>query len=119
MLFLHNSNSTLEFPNCRNLVGADCLENLRWANTEPSMHFRKINTDPSKHFGKANMNPPMHFKKANSEFFLLVLLPTPNFTSKFTPSFIPNITINLLHHDECNISLPIPLLSLLHVLFPT
>ena len=102
LLFLHNSYGTSEFPNSGNLVGADCMGNLRWANTEPSMHFRKTNTDPSVHFRKANTDPSVHFRKANTEFLLPVLLPTPNFTSKFTPSFIPNITINLLHHDECN-----------------
>ena len=103
MLFFHNSFGTSEFPDCGNLVGVDCMGNLRWAITEPSMHFRKTNTDPSMHFRKANMDPSMHFRKANREFLLPVLLPTPNFTPKFTPSFIPNITIKFLHHDECNI----------------
>ena len=125
MLFLHNSYDTSEFPDCENLVGANFMGNLRWANTEPSMHFRKINTDPSMHFGKTNMDPSvhfrkantdqsvhfrkakkdpsMHFRKANTEFLLPVLLLTPHFTSMFTPSFIPNITVNLLHHDDCNI----------------
>ena len=103
MLFFHNSNGTSEFPDCGNLVGADCIGNLRWANTEPSMHFRKTNTDPSMHFRKANTDLSMHFRKANTEFLLTVLLPTPYFTSQFTPSLIPNITIHLLHHDECNI----------------
>ena len=65
--------------------------------------FRKTNTDPSIHFRKANTDPSVHIRKANTEFLLPVLLPTPNFTSKFTPSFISNININLLHHDECNI----------------
>ena len=36
MLFFHNSYGTLEFPDCGNLVGADCMGNLRWANTETS-----------------------------------------------------------------------------------
>ena len=103
MLFLHTSCGTSEFPDCGNLVGADCMGKLRWANTEPSMHFRKTNTDPSVHFRKAITDPSVNFRKANTEFLLPVLLPTPNFTSKFTPSFISNITINLLHHDECNI----------------
>ena len=73
-------------------VGADCMGNLRWANTDPSVHFRKANTDPS-----------VHFRKANTDFLFLVLLPTPNFTSKFTLSFHSNIPINLLHPHECNI----------------
>ena len=103
MLFLHNSYGTSEFPDCRNIVGADCIGNLRWANTESSMHFRKTNTDPFVHFRKANTDPSMHFRKANTEFLLPVLLPTPNFTSKFTICFISNITINLLHHDDGNI----------------
>ena len=79
------------------------MGNLRWANAEPSMHFRKTNTDPSVHFRKSNTDPSVHFRKVNTEFLLLVLLPTPNFTSKFTPSLISNITINLLQHDEGNI----------------
>ena len=103
MLFLHNSYGSSEFPDCENLAEADCMGNLRWANTELSMHFRKTNTDPSVHFRKANTDLSMHLRKANTEFFLPVFLLAPNFTSKFTPSFIPNITINLLHHDECNI----------------
>ena len=86
-----------------NLVGADCIGNLRWANPEPSMHFRKTNMDPSVHFRKANTDPSMQFRKANTELLLPVLLPSPNFTSKFIPRIIPNITINLLHHNECNI----------------
>ena len=80
------------------------MGNLRWANTELPMHFRKTNTNPFVHFRKANTDPSMQFRKANMELLLLVLVPTPNFTSKFTPSFIPNITINLIHHDECIIS---------------
>ena len=64
------------------------MGNLRWANTEPSMHFRKTITDPSVHFRKTNTDPPRHFRKANTEFVFPVLLLTPNLTSKFTPSFI-------------------------------
>ena len=103
MLFLHNSYGTSDFPECGNLVGADCMGNLRLANTEPSMHFRKTNWDPTVHFRKANTNSSVHFRKANTEFWLPVLLPTLNFTSMFTPSLISNIIINLLHDDECNI----------------
>ena len=66
------------------------MGNLRWANTELSMHFRKTNTDPPVHFRKANTDPSVHFRKADTEFLLPVLLPTPNFTFKFTPSFISN-----------------------------
>ena len=103
MLFLHNSYCTSEFPDCGNIVGADCMGNLKWANTEPSTDFRKTNTDPSVHFRKAKTDPSIHFRKANTEFLLPVLLPTSNFTSMFTSSFIRNISINFLHHDECNI----------------
>ena len=46
------------------------MGNLRWANTEPSMHFRKTNTDLSMHFRKANTDPSMHFRKVNTEFLL-------------------------------------------------
>ena len=74
LLFLHNSYGTMEFTNCGNLVGADCMGNLRWANTEPSMHFRKSNTDPSMLFRKANTDPSVHFRKANTEFLLPALL---------------------------------------------
>ena len=66
--FLHNSYGTSEFPDCENLVGADCIGNLRWANMEPSMHFRKTNSDLSVHFRKADTDPSMHFRKANTEF---------------------------------------------------
>ena len=103
MLFLHNSFGTSKFPDCGNIVGADCMGNLMLANTVQSMHVRTTNTDPSMHFRKANMDPSMQFRKANTELLLPVLLPTSNFTSKLTPSVIPNIFINLLHHDECNI----------------
>ena len=95
MLFLHNSYGTLEFPDCGNLVGADGMGNLRWANTKPSMHSRKTNKDPSMHLRKANTDPSVNFRKGNIEFLLLVLLLTPNFTSEFTPSLIANISINL------------------------
>ena len=101
--FLHNSYGSSEFPDCGNLVGADFMGNLRWANMEPAMHFRMTNTDLSMHFREANTDLSMHFRKVNTEFLLAALLPTLNFTSKCTPSFIPNIAINLLHHDECNI----------------
>ena len=73
------------------------MENLRWANTEPSMHFRKTNSDPSVHFRNANVDLSMHFRKANTEFMHPVLLPISLL------SFIFNITINLLHNGECNI----------------
>ena len=69
MLFLHNSYGTSEFPDCGNLEGEDCMGNLRWANTEPSMYCRKTNTDPSVHFRKANRNPSMHFRKAIRNFW--------------------------------------------------
>ena len=52
------------------------MENLRWANTEPFMHFRETNTEPSMHFRKANTDPSIHFRKASTEFLLLVLFPT-------------------------------------------
>ena len=44
------------------------MGNLRWANTDPSVHFRKTNTDPSVHLRKTNTDPSMHFRKANTEF---------------------------------------------------
>ena len=75
VFFLHNSYGTLEFPDCGNLEGADCMENLRWANTDPLVHFRKTNTGPSVHFRKANTDPSMHLRNANTEFLLPVLLP--------------------------------------------
>ena len=43
MLFLHNSYGTLEFPDCGNLMRADGMENLRWANMELFMPFRETN----------------------------------------------------------------------------
>ena len=74
LVFLHNSYGISEFPDCWNLVGADWMENLRWAYTEPSMHFRETNMEPSMYFRKANTDPSMHFREANTEFLLLVLL---------------------------------------------
>ena len=44
---LHNSYGTPEFPDCGNQVGADWMENPRWANTEPSMNFRAVMSDTS------------------------------------------------------------------------
>ena len=110
MLFFHNSYGTPEFPDCGNLVGADWMENLRWANTEPSMHFRETNTDPSMHFRQANTDLSMHFRKTNTEIFAPRVTPnfihnfTSMFTSVFTPTFNPNITTILLHHNEYNVS---------------
>ena len=68
MPILHNGYGTKEFPNSGNQVGADWMENLRWANTKPFMHFRETNTDPSMYFRKANTDSSMHFGKANMEF---------------------------------------------------
>ena len=76
VLFLHKSYGKLEFPDCGNKVGADWMENLSWANTDPSMHFRETNTDLYMHFRKANTDLSMHFWKANTEFLLLSLVLT-------------------------------------------
>ena len=73
---MYNSYGTLEFPDCGNLMAADWMENLRWANTEPFRHFRETNTEQSLHFRKTNTDLSMHFRKANKEFWVLVLLPT-------------------------------------------
>ena len=75
MLFLHNSYGTPEFPDFGNLEGTDWMEDLRWANMQPSMHFRETNTDPSVHVRKANTDPYMHFRTANTEFLVPALLP--------------------------------------------
>ena len=76
VLFLHNSYGTPEFPDCGYLVGADWMETMRWANTEPFVHFRETNMDPSMLFRKANVDPSMHFRKANTKFLLPVMLST-------------------------------------------
>ena len=76
VLFWQNSYGTPEFPDYGNLVGADWMEILRWADTEPSMNFRDTNTDPSMHFRKANTNASMQLWKTNTEFLLPFLLPT-------------------------------------------
>ena len=73
MLFLHNSYGTPEFSDCGNLEGTDWIEDMRWANIEPS---REINMDPSVHFRKPNTDPSMHLRKANTEFLVPALLPT-------------------------------------------
>ena len=65
VLFLHNSYGTPKFPDCGNHVGADWMENLRWASMDPFMHFRETNTDPSMHFRKAHTESSMNFRKAN------------------------------------------------------
>ena len=39
--------------------------NLRWANKESSMHFRKANTKPSMHFRKANIKPYIRASKTH------------------------------------------------------
>ena len=69
---MYISYNTSEFPDCENIVEEDWIENLRWANMEPSMHFSATNMEPSMHFRKANMDPSMHFRKASTEFLLLV-----------------------------------------------
>ena len=99
MLFLHNSYGTLEFLDCVNLVGADCMGNLRWANTELSTYFRKTNTDPSVHFRKANTNPSMHFRKANTEF---------------CSQFYSQLTISLLSNSKLS---PLYSLCFVHIFF--
>ena len=73
--FLHNSYGPLEFPGCGNLEGTDWMGDMRWANTEPSMHFRETNTDTSVHFRKVNTDLFMHFRKANTKFLVRALLP--------------------------------------------
>ena len=52
------------------------MQNLRWADTELSIHFRATNMDPSIHFRKAHTDPSMNFWKANAEFLLSFLLLT-------------------------------------------
>ena len=76
VLFLHNCYGSPEFSDCGHLEGTDWTEDLRWANTEPIMHFRETNTDPSVHFRKANTDPSRQFRKANTELLVPVLLPT-------------------------------------------
>ena len=78
------------------------MENLRKANTEPSMHFRETNTDPSMHFRKANTDPSMHFRKANMGFCSLFYYHFQIYF-RFTASLNPNITTNMLHNDKCNV----------------
>ena len=43
MPFLHNTYGTPEFPDSGNLVGADWMENLRWANTQRSIPSCTLN----------------------------------------------------------------------------
>ena len=66
LLFFHNSNVQ------HNSLSVEFLwekieVNLRWANMEPSMHFRRANTEPSMDFRKANMKPSIDFRRANTE----------------------------------------------------
>ena len=76
VIFLHNSYGTSEFPDFGNREGTDWMEDLRWANTEPFVHFRETSTNLSVHLRKANTDPSMHFGKANTEFLVPALLPT-------------------------------------------
>ena len=43
--------------------------NLRGANTEPSVDFRRGNTEPSVDFGKANTEQSVNFRRANTETY--------------------------------------------------
>ena len=68
MLFFHNSNGQQNSPSVE--FWWEKIEgNLRWANTEPSMHFRRANTEPSMHYRKANTEPSMHYRRANTETY--------------------------------------------------
>ena len=67
--FCHNSNGqqisqSVEF--CWSIIE----ENMRWVNTELSLHFRMANTEPSMDFRRANTEPPVHFRRANTEINL-------------------------------------------------
>ena len=108
MLFLHDSYGTPEFPNCGNLVGTDWMEDLRWANMEPTMHFRETNTDLPVHFRKANTDLSMHFRKVNTKFLVPALLPnllTISLASLYP--FLPPVVIpTYLHHNKWNVIRP-------------
>ena len=41
-------------------------ENRRWANTEPSINFKRANTEPSMNFRKRNKELSMQFRRANT-----------------------------------------------------
>ena len=92
MLFLHNSYGTSELPNCGNLVGADCMGNLRWRiRNRPCTLGRPIRIRPCI-LGRPIQNFCSQFYfQLYSQFHFQVY-------SCFTPSFNSNITTNLLHH---------------------
>ena len=68
LLFFHKSNSQQNSPPVE-FLWEKIEENIKRANTKPSMHFRRNNTEPSMHFKKANTEPSMHFRRANMETF--------------------------------------------------
>ena len=96
--FLHNSYVTLKFPDYGNLVGADWMENLRWANTYPIHQIRSFGLGRPIQFCPCILGRPL-------QNFCSPFIPNfiHNFTSSFTSSFCPNITTNWLHHNEYNV----------------
>ena len=44
-------------------------DNLRRANTEPSVDFRRANTEPSVDFKKAYTEPSVYFRRDNTETY--------------------------------------------------
>ena len=84
------------------------MENLRWANTESSMHNRETNRDPSMHLGRPIRICPCILERPIQKFCSHLnsqLYSQFHFQVKFcfTASFNPNITTNLLHHNEYNV----------------
>ena len=68
LLFFHNSNGQQNSPSVE-LWWKKIEGNPRWANKEPSMHFRRAITKPSMHFRKANTDLSMHIRRANKETY--------------------------------------------------
>ena len=68
LLFIHNSNGQQHSLSVE-LWWEKIEGNLRWANTEPSMHFKRAKPEPSMDFRKANTEPSLHFRKTNTETY--------------------------------------------------
>ena len=68
LFFFYNSHGQQNSPSVE--FWSEKIEgNLKWANTEPSLQFKRANTEPSIDFRKANTEPSMHFRLANMETY--------------------------------------------------
>ena len=60
---VHQNSQTVEFW-YKKIEGI-----LRWANTEPSMEFKRANTEESVYFRKPNTELSVHFRRPDMETY--------------------------------------------------